>query len=62
MGEWIMETSIGDYIGTTKGIHFPTKHQTDNGLRRLGASGSCKFWKFGFVGGGSRLSASALEA
>ena len=30
MGEWVMETTIGDYIGATIGIHspFPTKHQT----------------------------------
>ena len=30
VGEWTMETVIGDDIGTTTGIHspFPTKHQT----------------------------------
>ena len=31
-GEWIMETIIGDYIGTTIGIQLPipyTKHQTE---------------------------------
>ena len=29
MGEWVMETFIGDYIGTTIGSipPFPTKHQ-----------------------------------
>ena len=37
MGEWVLGTIIGDYSGTTIGMHppFPTKHQGFEGPGRF---------------------------
>ena len=34
MGEWIMETIIGDYIGPTIGIHSPIPYKEPDRQRR----------------------------
>ena len=45
MGEWIMGTTLGDYIGTTIGIHSPIPYKEPDSLMKCRGQGVIGPWE-----------------